>query len=221
MPRKFTVTLPDGTVAKRSSQNADYQFAVVVHPADPEKFATNLERLATEADALAAKLTKAADEQKFTKRDRGPYSKDYNGFDFALKGTEVSGHRVTYPLVTTRGNDVGLAEVSEGEAQRLGLDYKIEKAPEFSTQWVVVDARSYLLADARARAAANTENAAEYRAQAAAIRSGDLSSIPAREREYAVVRWSRTRDLAAKAADGEFAGYSLTRKVEVVPVDAA
>ena len=43
---KHSVTHPDGTTSSRNSQNRIYTHAVVVGPADPEAYATELERVA-------------------------------------------------------------------------------------------------------------------------------------------------------------------------------
>jgi hypothetical protein len=221
MTRKFTVTLPDGTVAKRSSKSADYRFAVVVSPIDPERYARYiLEANADEVEREAALVRAALCDLRIRKTNRGFRTEDnFNSYDYSIAGANRMYHngRGSYPLISTRGNQVEQSETTKDHADDLGLTYTTEDT-RYSTTWVVVDTQALLVAEARQFVKDQAEAAATHRANAAAVRAGDLSSVRQSSKEWGVVRWSRTYDLATKAAQGEFAGFGKACDVTVVPV---
>jgi hypothetical protein len=212
------VTHPDGTVSKRGSKTRAYTHAVVEGPIDPLKYADYLDKQAAEADRTADGIEAALVEPqvKIKNRNLGWRNEDpdvgyngkhvYHGFEIFLNGAYYSANShsdskgvVDVPSKYTHGVEP-IAEAEDGRG-------------------VLLPGRDYILAVARDALSTKRLAAVDLRNQAAALRSGDLSSLSHNALGYGVMRWSSREDLAYKALS-EFA-YSVERghTVYVVPVD--
>ena len=214
MKRTTIVRHPDGTTSKRGSDTAVYLFAVEVGPADPAKFADRLDRDAADQEARSAELAALLEHPKppVTVRNRGftrpgadpdvnhDGTHSYHGFEAKLTGTTF----------TTHCDSKGMTE-QFGEYDRHG-EYSYHSTGDRH----VVPVRDALVNTARGFQLSAHRAAAGNRARAYRIRVGD-EQVPDEHDGWSVVRWSTRRELADKAAAGEFAWYrGYGRPVTVV-----
>ena len=213
-----TVTHPDGVVSKRTSERATYTYAVVIEPGSPQAIAAGHRANARQALATAESLRAAAATGKVTRRDRRFRSTDpdtFHAFDYNLAGTKVRGQKGhAYYSISVRGNSAGTS-VTFPEY----LHSSIQVIPgtetvEYGSNMGQVNAGQFAIGTALQRAEALEEAAAKSEQAAVAAEQGEGLG------GYGVLRWSSRRDLAEKAASGEFSGLAASgRKVRVVPVD--
>jgi hypothetical protein len=131
--RLTTVTHPDGTVSRRTSETRTYTHAVAVGPAPAEAMAAYLDRRATELEAAAAVLREAAATAKVTIRDRGlgGNSRDLITHVAKLAGTEVytwcsaDGRTESHRTETTEVVEVG---PYVRESARSGAEWREKEA---------------------------------------------------------------------------------------------
>ena len=213
MPRKtFTATLPDGSVAKRTSQSRDYTHVVVIEPATQEARTAAFNRHADSLEAKAQVLEQAAERGVVTVRDRGfsrgraQSADDYfHSHEVVLQGArEKTPKGMAYNLVSSHANHRGEIETWARFAR--GIEPLRETSADYKGEMqYAYDGRLMLIAKAR-------EEAANLRAMAAETREKGLQ--PDLD-GYQVPRWSSRRDLAEKALTEfsyatEFYGRTLT-----------
>jgi hypothetical protein len=213
MSRTTIVRHPDGTTSRRKSANAVYSYAVVVGPADPTAYADRLDRDAAASEKRADKLAAVLEHPKpeVTVRLRGVHSRgtdpdvDYNG-EHSYHGYEA---KLVGTTLTTHCDSQGMTE-QYGEYDRRGEYHSHDDGRR------IVPVRDALTDTARGFLLAARRSAASNRARAYRIRIGD-EQVSDEHNGWMVARWSTRRDLAAKAASGEFAGYrEFGRPVMVV-----
>lgn len=232
-----TVTHPDGTVSKRTSARAIYTHAVVVGPKDPAKATAFAEAQAAEYDRKAEVIEAAvaAGETKIVNRglrrgadpDQDFEGKpSYHGFEIYLMSGKGS---VESQRCNSKGITETLGSYDENDQYTSNPSTEVRTRADgttYTTTAVILrDAREVLLEDASRRARGYRRIAQEFRAEAAAYRTGGevvLANRSNRGRtlsDYSVVRWSSRADLATKSlTEFEYLarqGHSLT----VVPVD--
>ncbi len=218
MPNRVTtVTHPDGTVDKRTSQGRTYTHAVVVGPGTPESIAAGWRAQAATARGTAAMIRAAIEKGVVHKRSRG-YRMDDSvvSYVYDLAGTEVQGQRShTYALVSERGTSDGRSQCAP-QYLRPG-DVVVGDSAAVAggfPNYVLVETRAHVLAQAAEEAERYERSAEKCEARAQAAERGEgLGS-------YGVVRWSSRRDLAERAAVGEYGSVAAAgHRVYVVPVD--
>jgi hypothetical protein len=203
--RTTSVTLPDGTVATRTSKTREYSHAIVLGPEDPELVIKNREARILSAEKAIAAREEALKDPKFTKRPRFPGDRDpdvgyqgrpvYHGFEYNLMPAD--GGRE--PLETIRGNSKGDTEGTY-DPETFEFDIKTHgravKELKHQTLKRIKDAKDSIVTN---------------QATIESVKNGtyDLGS-------HGVPAWSSRLDLAQKAA-AQYAGW--TRPVTVVPVD--
>lgn len=218
-----TVTHPDSTVSKRSSVRANYTHAVVVGPVDPAVRAAYLRQQAAEADAEIVEIAEALKDPRVSVRSRGFRLDDptsYHTHEAFLVGPRTN-HRGTarvhgsnsYPTFSEHCNSEGIVEAyAHDEDGSLMKDSNGEYI-RFETS-----AKNDLVLAAWHKIASLMDFAVDARTKADRADAGDQGP---KGTGYSVVRWSTRRDLAAKAADGEFAYFAAHgHQVSVVEVDA-
>jgi hypothetical protein len=184
MARTTTVTHPDGTVSKRTSQNRVYTYAVEIGPAEPAKVASDLDEKAYALDRKADRIDAALTDPRVKIASRG--FRSAADPDLGYQGVHVY-HNFQGTLV---GTDTYTWCDSAGMTQH-GF-------PEQVTEPVL----DYLIRAATKDAAYCRDLAAKWRADADALHSGDLTPLSENQRTWGVGRWSSRYDLARKAADG-------------------
>lgn len=202
--RTTNVTLPDGTVATRTSKTKEYSHAVVLSPEIPELVIANREALINSAAAATAAREEALKEPVFKKRRR---FRDDRDPDVNYRG-EPAYHGYEYFLMSANGEEK-LEEMwgnSKGDTQGCydpeTFDYDVHKVGR-----VIPELK--LKTKERIQRAKN--DIAQYEADIEAVKAGtyDLGG-------YSVPSWASRVDLAEKAANQ----YSnRTRRVSVLPVD--
>jgi hypothetical protein len=203
--RTTNVTLPDGTVATRTSKTKEYSHAVVLGPEEPELVIANREARIRSAEAAIAAREEALKDPKFTKKRRFRDDRDpdlnyggtepaYNGFEYALKSTDGR-ENLEDKWGNSKGDTQGCwdPETFEYDVHKLG-----RVVPQLKLQTLERIKRA-------------KESIVENQADIEAVKNGtyNLGS-------YGVASWSSRPDLAEKAAN-QYAGW--TRRVTVVPVD--
>ena len=203
--RTTIVTLPDGTVATRTSKTREYSHAIVLSPEVPELVIRNREARIRDAEASIAAREEALKDPKFTKKRRFRDDRDpdldykgepvYYGFEYNLMPAD--GGRE--PLETNRGNSKG---DTQGCYDPDTFDYDVKKLgraiPELKTQ-------------TRLRIQQARESIVEAQTDIESVKNGTYNLGG-----YGVPAWSSRLDLAQKAAN-QYAGW--TRTVTVTPVD--
>lgn len=202
--RTTNVTLPDGSVATRTSKSREYTHAVVLSPEVPELVIKNREATIRGAKADIAAREEALKDPKFKKRqrfrdDRNPDVDHkgepvYYGFEYFLMSADGKER-----LEEIRGNSTGH---TQGCYDPESLDYDVRQVGRVIPQ---LKLRTKLQME-RAKASI-TE--AEKDIEAVENGTYNLGS-------YSVASWSSRPDLANKAAS-QFSGW--TRQTTVVPVD--
>lgn len=212
-----TVTHPDGTVSKRTSVRASYAFAVEFGPVNPVVRAAHLRGLAASVRAEIVQIEAALVDPKARIRDRG-FSRfsdapSYHSHEAFLVGPMTESIRRgvrAYPTFTTHCSSDGMTEAYGHDA-----DGGMLRDPSGEYIRFEVDALTYLVEYAQRSLVERKSTAAKFEAEAAEWEAGTKT-----DNKYGVVRWSRTRELAAKAADGEFSYLSETgHQVNIVPVE--
>lgn len=209
--RTLTITHPDNTTSTRTT-TADYLYAVERGPVDSGRWARNLELRAIEADKQADNAeTLLKDGFKTLRRNRGIGDDHrYNDFELTVQTNDRTVPNIGESVHTycnydrqsrdyvhdADGNPVRAADGQWTEIVRPGVDIL----------------REYL------------ERLVVRRREIAESLREQIAAGPSREeRSYTVLRWSKSAELAGKAAQGaEFAyhraaGHPLT----VVKVDQA
>jgi hypothetical protein len=202
--RTTNVTLPDGTVATRTSKSKEYSHAVVLSPEIPELVIANREEQIRSAQAAITAREEALKEPKFTKRRRFNDGRDpdldhkggpvYYGFEYNLMSADG-----TQILETMRGNSTGHTqgcydpESFEYDVKEIG---RVLPQLKLHTKVAINHAKATIIA---AEADIKAVNNGTY----------DLG-------KYGVPAWSSRLDLAQKAAN-QYAGW--TRRATVTPVD--
>jgi len=203
--RTTSVTLPDGTVATRTSKSKEYSHAVVLGPEEPVLVISNREARIRSAEAFIAAREEALKDPKFAKKQRFRDGRDPDvdyqrkpvcyGFEYYLMPADGSRE----PLETMRGNSKG---DTQGCYDPDTFDYDVKKigraVPELKLQ-------------TRHHIEQAKETAVESQADIEPVKNGtyNLGS-------YGVPAWSSRADLAQKAAN-QYAGW--TRRATVTPVD--
>lgn len=202
--RTTSVTLPNGTVANRTSKTKEYTHAVVLGPEEPELVIKNREARIRSAQADIAAREEALKDPKFAKKQRFRDSDPdhdhrgepvYYGYEYYLMPADGSRE----PLETIRGNSKG---DTQGCYDPETFDYDVRKVgravPELKHQTLL-------------RIKQAKESIVENQSDIEAVKNGtyDFGS-------YGVPSWSSRLDLAQKAAN-QYAGW--TRRATVVPVD--
>lgn len=202
--RTTNVTLPDGSVATRTSKTKEYSHAVILSPEIPERVIDSCERSIKRAQEFIAEREEALKDPKFAKRQRFQDGRDpdldykgeqvYYGFEYFLKSADGKER-----LETVRGNSKG---VTDGSYDPDTLEY-VSKRQERS---VIA-----LKDQTRAHIRNKHEDIAEAQARIESVKDGtyDLG-------RYSAVSWASRGDLADKAAN-TYANW--TRRVSVVAVD--
>ena len=204
--RTTYVTLPDGTVAERTSKTKNYTHAVVLGPKVPELVIANREVTIRREEANIAAREEALKDPKFTKRNRFP--RDNRDPDMNYGGTEPSWTGFEYALLAADGRTQleTMWGNSKGDAQGSfdpdTLDYEHGN-------------HGRVTAQLRLKAQLSIRNSREYideaRADIEAVNAGtyDLGG-------YSVPSWSSRQDLAEKATN-QYAGWD--RRASVLPID--
>jgi hypothetical protein len=210
--RVTTVTFPDGTVDKRTSENKVYTHAVVKSAEVPELVIANREhviareeqRIKDIDEALALEKPNFRIKRRFNFRNEDPdISYDgkpsYHGFEAIL--LTADGKR---QLHSTHCNSKG---ISEGV-----FDYETGKYDGSATQHSTTSIK------------ASVRDHQKHSREAIEKAKSDIEKVKAGTYDLGkpgVVRWSSREDLAVKAATGEFNYDHDTRRASVVPVDPA
>jgi hypothetical protein len=205
-----TVTLPDGSVAKRTSQNGNYTHAVVRGPETPELVIANREHQIADAEKTLKDIDEALALEKpiFKIRNRGFRDKDpdlrydgtpsYHGFEAHLMSAD--GKRSLY---STHCNSKGL---SEGV-----YDYDTK----------TYDGKAVQAAPKSIRAAVAEQQ--KHARETIAACTADIEAVKAGTFEFGgpyVARWSSRQDLAEKAMNSSDLKHDYpTRGMYVTPVD--
>ncbi|MET4143797.1 hypothetical protein [Arthrobacter sp. UYCo732] len=202
--RTTNVTLPDGTVATRTSKSKEYSHAIVLSPEIPELVIANREAQIAGAQAAITAREEALKDPKFTKKRRFNDDRDpdldykgeqvYYGFEYNLKSAD--GKTI---LETMRGNSKG---DTQGCYDPETFDYDVKKLGR-----VVPQLKLHTLE--LINQAKETIAAAEKDIEAVKNGTYKLGG-------YGVPAWSSRLDLAQKAAN-QYAGW--TRRATVTPVD--
>lgn len=202
--RTTNVTLPDGTVATRTSKSREYSHAIVLSPEIPELVIANREAQIRGAQAATTVREEALKDPKFTKRRRFRDDRDpdvdhkgqpaYYGFEYNLMSAD--GKEI---LETMRGNSKG---DTQGCYDPENFDYDAREVGRVIPQLKLHTQEAM-------RRAKETIAAAEADIEAVKTGTYDLGS-------YGVPAWSSRADLAQKAAN-QYAGW--TRRATVTPVD--
>ena len=200
---EYTVTLPDGTVATRTSKKGNYTHVVVASPQFPEAVVAEAERVIERNTKDIEAIDRALAEPSFKRRqrfnDRDPdigYSGTpvYYGFDAWLSGPD--GKSVASTTCNSHGVTSGVYDEKGEYEYRLG------------------DVEGSLIGQATMKRLQSEEQIDAARKRIAAVNDGTYDFGP-----YGVVRWSSRADLAEKAASGEFAANIRTRSYTVMPID--
>lgn len=202
--RTTYVTLPDGTVATRSSKTKTYTHAVVQSPEIPELVIADREAQIKKAKADIAAREAALKDPTFKKRRRFPSDRDpdtdyqgrptYNGFEYFLMSADGEKQ-----LETTWGNSTGDTRGCY-DPETLEYDYQAigRAVPELKLQ---TKNKIERLKDTIKKCEEDIEK----------VNNGtyNLGS-------YGVVSWASRPDLAHKAAN-TYARH--TRRTTVSPID--
>lgn len=202
--RTTYVTLPDGTVATRSSKTKVYTHAVVQSPEIPELVIADREAQIKKAEAYIAAREEALKDPTFKKRRRFPSDRDpdtdyqgrpaYNGFEYILMSADGA-----EPLETTWGNSTG---DTKGCYDPETLKYDVQAigraVPELKLQ-------------TKNKIEQLKETIQKCREDIEKVNNGtyNLGS-------YGVISWASRPDLAHKAANTY---TSHTRRTTVSPID--
>lgn len=202
--RTTYVTLPDGSVATRSSKTKEYSHAVVQSPEIPELVIADREAQIRKAEADIAAREEALKDPKFKKRQRFPSDRRdpdvdyqgrpaYHGFEYFL--VDADGNK----LEETRGNSKG---DTQGCYDPETLEYDVKKVgravPELKLQ-------------TKKKIERLKETIKDCREDIGKVNDGtyDLG-------RYGVISWASRPDLAQKAANTY---TSRTRRTTVSPID--
>jgi hypothetical protein len=205
-----TVTLPDGSIAKRTSQNGHYTHAVVRGPEEPKLVIANREHQIADSEKTIKDIDEALALEKpiFKIRNRGFRDKNpdlrydgtpsYHGFEAHLMSAD--GKRSLY---STHCNSKGLSEGVYNYDTKTYDGKAIQAAPTSIRNAVTEQQR----------------NARETITLAAA----DIEAVKAGTFELGgpyVARWSSRQDLAEKAMNSSDLKHDYpTRGMYVTPVD--
>ncbi|ACL42166.1 hypothetical protein Achl_4215 (plasmid) [Pseudarthrobacter chlorophenolicus A6] len=202
--RTTSVTLPDGTVATRTSKSREYSHAIVLSPEVPELVIANREARIRSAQAAISAREEALKDPKFTKRRRFRDDRDpdvdhkgepvYYGFEYNLMSAD--GKEI---LETMRGNSKG---DTQGCYDPETLDYDVKQVGR------VIPQLKLHTQEAMHRA---KETITEAEADIKSVKEGTYNLG-----NYGVPAWSSRLDLAQKAAN-QYAGW--TRRATVTAVD--
>lgn len=202
--RTTNVTLPNGTVATRTSKSKEYSHAVVLSPEIPELVIANREGLIRGAQAAIAAREEALKDPKFTKRRRFRDDRDpdvdhkgepvFYGFEYNLMSAD--GEEI---LETTRGNSKG---ETQGAYDPETFEYDVR---------AISRAVPQLKVQAAVKIRQAREDITKYEADIEAVKAGTYNLG-----DYGVPAWSSRADLAQKAAN-QYAGW--TRRATVTAVD--
>jgi hypothetical protein len=203
--RTTSVTLPDGTVATRTSKTKEYSHVVVLSPEIPELVLRNREALIVRAQAAIAAREEALKDPKFAKKqrfrdDRNPdvdYKGEpaYNGFEYYLMPAD--GGRE--PLESMWGNSKG---DTRGCYDPETFEYDVKKIGR-----VVPELKLHTLDHIRQA----RKDIASYEADIESVKNGTYNFG-----SYRVSDWASRPDLAEKASR-QYAGW--TRRATVTPID--
>lgn len=202
--RTTYVTLPDGTVATRTSKSKEYSHVVVLGPEIPELVIASREARIRSAEASIAEREEALKDPKFTKSRRFRDDKDpdvdylgrpvHHGFEYHLKSADGKTN-----LETLRGNSKG---DTEGSYDPETFEYEHGKHGRAGAQ---------LQLKTRDRINQAKESIARNQADIDAVKNGTYNLGG-----YGVASWASRRDLAEKAT-GQYGGW--TRRATVMPID--
>lgn len=135
MARKFTVTHADGTVSTRTSQRAEYAFAVEVK-SDKREEARSLRETAAKSDERAAHLDAVAETGAVTEQRRpwafgGEYVSLYVGGEFAGSYTTKGDEPLTEEALRERVRATAAQARKHAETCRARADV-LDAGPEFT-----------------------------------------------------------------------------------------
>ena len=206
-----TVTLPDGAVAKRTSQRGNYTHAVVLSAEDPDLVRKVRTARVAELEERVALIDATLAQEKPTLkiRSRGLHRHGQDP-DVGYQG-KPNFHGFETMLYAADGKTVLEFTHSNSKAIVQGVyDYEAGRYDGEATQ----PARQSLLAKARSTRERLAKDLEDERKALADLDAGTYDFG-----EPKVVRWSSRRDLAEKAARSDFPNSGLMRHAYVVPVD--
>lgn len=205
-----TVTLPDGSVATRTSVKGNYTHAVVRGPETPELVISNREAQVRYAEQSIKDIEEAYKEPKHKIRNRG-FNRHGQDPDLDYKG-EPSYHSFEVHLMKADGRTSLYSTHSNSKGICEGVyDYEAGKYDGKATQSASISIRDSL----KDRMRLDRERIVEAQA--------DIESVKAGTYEFGgpfVARWSSRQDLAEKAMNSSDLKHEHpTREMWVVAVD--